>query len=627
MAEKHSSRPAGGREGDFSELTDWTITDIATAPKTAPEGGKVLYPRPDYKSWLESDRSEPIPTGVVRESIEDRLAAERAAATEAREEMNTEKRRELNRAIGEVTIRAFENVPAREKINHPTRVRTEKDEIARSRRAEEKESDTEIRLRRQMKESNKYDNSFSNSRKMAVAEAKANLPIAEVAKQSIETDRATESAEVRAEELYNYYEDNFAKNAPKWASFGVSSLLEKGIINPPTDSLLRSGFWAREEDRIHERIDPENTFSMEAIDSESDLKVRVSKDLIKEKAQELSENELSRAKRNGILHSIYTGARIDSRSGKIVYSVPVERGDAVVNFMKENGLEPDSEKARLSSHNGFIGIVESIKDDKTASEQGFKALDWYFDTFGYKKHMDEFLDIMDAYQEQADKSFGEKLDEYLSHRKELEEWQKQQLPKQDETISALADAKSVSHDEFITFLQENMASTDDEEMFPEQDFNNEGRKSNSYIIKAKSEHPSSTEKCTKAMEQLERIRELDPSASYAIGTVFEADPVNKDKENAQEYALIRFGYNGFNNIIAVHIGNSSRAMFAWRGKTGEDADGWRDHFRNSSIRNRSNEVKRYICRGYGEKGFLALDAQWDRIWKYLNSPDKTSEVA
>lgn len=37
MAEKIPDRPAGGRESDFGELNDWTITDIATAPKTAPE--------------------------------------------------------------------------------------------------------------------------------------------------------------------------------------------------------------------------------------------------------------------------------------------------------------------------------------------------------------------------------------------------------------------------------------------------------------------------------------------------------------------------------------------------------------------------------------------------------------
>ncbi len=318
---------------------------------------------------------------------------------------------------------------------------------------------------------------------------------------------------------------------------------------------------------------------------------------------------------------------VDGRSGKIIYSIPSERGDEVVEFMKENGVNLDSKKVQLMSHNGFIGIVEAIKNDKKATEKGFRALDWYFDTFGYKERMDEFMDTMDAYQEFADKSFGNKLDEYLAHRKELEEWQKRQLPKQEEAISALADAKNVTYEEFIAFLRENMAgesADEDVDVFPIPDMND--RKGN-HVATTKSEHPSSTEKCTKAMEELGKIREIDPNASYAIGTVFERDSSGNGKQKAQDYVLIRFGYNGFNNVIAAHIGNSSKAMFCWRGKTGDDADGWREYFRNSSIRNRSTEVERFICRGYGEKGFLALNDQWNRIWNYLNSPDKEYKTA
>lgn len=150
MVEKIPNRPTGGREGDFAELNDWTITDIATSPKTAPEdrknaeaeitrrkeagtynpdeapqevrsdllshgysvkNGKVLYPKPDYKSWLASDRSDPMPRGIVRESIEDRLEAERREAAKAREAINAERRREFDRAAGEAAIRAFKNAP------------------------------------------------------------------------------------------------------------------------------------------------------------------------------------------------------------------------------------------------------------------------------------------------------------------------------------------------------------------------------------------------------------------------------------------------------------------------------------------------------------------------------------
>lgn len=655
MTEKLSNRPAGGREGDFGELNDWTITDIATAPKTAPEdrknaeaeiarreeagtydpdnapqevrsdllshgygveNGKVLYPKPEYKSWLESDRTEPIPRGVVRESIADRLETERQEAVEAREAMNAEQRREFNRAAGEATIRAFENTSTREKINHPYRFSSEKDDLARQRRAEEKARDIEIDSRRETKESNKYDNNFLNAEKIAESEARANLPIAEVT-QAVERERDPESAEARAEKLYNFYEENFSKNAPRWISFGVSSLLEKGVVNPPTDSLLRSGFWSREEDRVHERIDPDDDLSVETIDAEADLKTRVSRDLIEEKAETIPEDELSGAKRDGMLYAIYSGARIDSRSGKIVYSIPSERGKEVVDFMQKNGLDPNSEKLQLMSQNGFIGVMDAIKDDKKATEKGFETLDWYFDTFGYEKHMDEFMETMNEYGEESDQAFRDKFDEYLAHRKELMEWNEQKPRKEDEAIASLADSEKVTYDDLISYLYENMSENGEIDVFPLPDMND--RKGNR-APRVKGSHPSSIEKCTKAKAEIEKIREIDPNADFLIGTVFEENSEGKKIEK-RDYALVRFGYNNFNNVIAIHIGNDSRAIFAWRGKTGEDADAWRNIFR-SSIRGRDPSIKRFTSKGYSKRGVLALDAQWDRIWSYLNSPEK-----
>ena len=656
MVEKIPNRPAGGREGDFSELNDWTITDIATAPKTAPEdrknaeaeiarreeagtynpdeapqevrsdllshgygveNGKVLYPKPEYKSWLASDRSEPIPRGVVRESIEDRLEAERQEAAKAREAINVERRREFDRVAGEAAMRAFEDTPTREKINHPPRFTTEKDELSRERETEKKTTDIEIASRRKMKELNKYDNDFLNSERIATAEARANMPLAEVADRPTERVRNLESIEARAEKLYNFYEDNFPKNAPRWVSFGVSSLLEKGIVDPPTDSLLRSGFWAREEDRIHERIDPDDALSMETIDAEADLKMRVSRDLIGERADAMSEDDLRNAKRDGLLYAIYSGARIDNRSGKIVYSIPSERGKEVIDFMQKNGLDPNSEKLQLMSQNGFIGVMDAIKDDKKATEKGFEALDWYFDTFGYEKHMDEFMETMSEYGEESDQAFRNKFDEYLTHRKELMEWKEQRPRKEDEAIATLADSEKVTYDDLMSYLQENMSGNGEVDVFPLPDMND--RRGNR-APKIKGDHPSSTEKCTKAKAEIERIREIDPSADFLIGTVFERNTEGK-KARKLDYALIRFGNNTFNNVIAIHIGNDSRAVFAWRGKTGEDADAWRDIWR-SSIRGRNPDIKRFTCKGYSERGILALNAQWDRVWKYLNSPEK-----
>jgi len=542
------------------------------------DGGELLYPTEEYNDWLRNREGKP-PKDVVRESISNHLRQKMAEAIIKTYELNHEGRhhgKPTNRPVTQSAAPAY--------------------------RPKEREP---------------------------LGEQKPLGKPFEVAppNQSAENAHAPESVEERAEELYNEYAENFSETAPKWASFGVSSLLEEGIIDPPTDSLLRRGFWYCEQNTIHERIDLEKQCSNKTIDTEFDLKTRVDKDLIDSRYNELSGDELHDAKRKGLLRAIYSGARVDSRTGKIYYSIPSERNNEITKFIAETEIDLNDPNIQSMSRNGFIGILEAIKDDKKATKKGFMALDWYFDTFGYGQHMDEFINTMDAYQECADKLFGEKLNEYLAQKEEFKQWQEQQPSKQGEAISALADARNVTQQEFISFLMRNMDRTDeggDVSMFPTQDTNNP---KNHHITNVSGAHPASNEKCKKAKDELEEILEIDPNASYAIGTVFERNSSGKIKEKSQDYALIRFGYNGFNNVIAIHIGDDSKAIFCWRGKTGDDADGWRNYFRNASIRTRDTAVKRFICRGYGKKGFSALDDQWSRIWSYLSSPDKNTDKA
>ena len=114
--------------------------------------------------------------------------------------------------------------------------------------------------------------------------------------------------------------------------------------------------------------------------------------------------------------------------------------------------------------------------------------------------------------------------------------------------------------------------------------------------------------------------------TYAIGTVFESDEKGKRGEK-EDYIIACFENNESNNVIAIHIGKKSRAMFCWRGELGDDKEAWREYFRNSSIRNRSDEVKRFVCHGYNKEGFVALDRQWGRIWAYLNGANRGEPVA
>ena len=610
--EKLSNRPAGGREGDFDELSDWTITDIATSQKSSPEdrqnaeaeiarreeagtynpdeasrevredllshgygavNGKVLYPKPEYKAWLESDRSTPIPSGVVRESIEDRLELEKQEASKTREAIDADSRRASNRATGEAAVEAFVNAPIMEKIYHPSQKSAKKDETSRERKAKKKAADVEIASRRKMKEFKKYDNSFLDSKKIAVSEARANLPLVEVVEQS---NKRIRDPQASANRLYNYYENDFSKKAPRWISSGIVSKLEKGEVNPSTAQLVLSGFWAREGEKIHERINPDDVFSTEAIDAESHLKIRVAKDLIAERIREINDDEIRDAKRDGLLHAIESGARIDSRSGKPVYSIPFEQGNEVIGLMKEVGINPDAneedKKLLMASYQGFANIIEAIKTNDKETEKGFKTLDWYFDTFNYKEKIGDFLDVMDAFQENADDNWTAKLEDYLDTRDEIKKYLKQLEQK---PIPQLTQVEEISQEE-LTKIYENLVKSiagqpATLQLFPDIErypvYNHTG------AVLPVNLPPTSVQKLGKIVTEFASIKAFDPNANIYKGVFVDSN--NKSKQ----YMIIRYGMRNSNIAIAAPIENlSNDASYVWIGQTGENRDGWMEAF-------------------------------------------------
>ena len=46
-------------------------------------------------------------------------------------------------------------------------------------------------------------------------------------------------------------------------------------------------------------------------------------------------------------------------------------------------------------------------------------------------------------------------------------------------------------------------------------------------------------------------------------------------------------------------------------------DGWKEYFKNSSIRTRDTEVIRYQCNGYSKDPVDAINREWDRIERDL----------
>ena len=709
MAEQITGRPEGGREGDFSELNDWTVTDIATAPHTSPEDrqnakaeiarrkeegtyspedstqntqsdlldngygvqeGKITYPTAEYKEFMNSDRSGEVPTGVVRESLEDRIKNAEALP-------KIEDQQAMGQLVNEVEPESFDNDNQSDneedlynewgfniddsnfKKNLKTRPTSttrahkklldEFDKRAAASMAEEKpeaiakenapveeekpvetpatkiaitapEVDAEEKAFDEAEQAYKdwgFDVDEPRRERMIKTTEKAKKAPAEHA------EKAPESIEERIEKAYNYYNNNFSKDAIKWATYGVSTLLERGLTDIPKNAFISEGFAVREEGRIHERIDPENEYTEETLEGEHALKGNVQRDIISKRADELSNEDLLKAKHDGTLYAIYSGVRKEQLTEKPIFSIQSESGDDVIKMMKESGLNPNDEGIRSMSYNGFLNIVDAIKDDSKSTEQGFKTLDWYVDTFKYQKHMHDLMAEAEERSEE-DSLFKEKLDEYLNYRfkSEKEEAEKDLKLVKSREQKAIAKSKPIEYKKLIDYLESNLIQEGNHDIFEAGNIN---YKTGAYanLPKSFSSSPSLRERSAFALEQVEMIKNLDPDADFRYSRVYDSTEENKeDGEREATHIIIRFGYNENNNVIAVPVSDKSRYMYVWKGKTGNDRDAWMPIFEGSS-RNRDDSVKAKMCKGYTKEGVEALRREWERVWDHLGGVPST----
>ena len=506
----------------------------------------------------------------------------------------------------------------REKIRRPIRVKTNQDIEIVERENNKKDRDLEREKRRLFKSENRYDANYADSSKQKTAEKKADLPFYE------DSDRVRSEVRIDTKENFdrvlNRAGERLSRHLDEYYVEGAMDDLAHGKLSINPRGFVADGFRKIESSDIEQNLVDEQKEAFW-----HDIKT----DVLPERIGEWESNieNIKEAEKEALLKALKRGASVErtslDKSEEVRLALPIlEHGDGgLQNFMREYSLDPESQSVQMDSHEGFIGIVEAIKNNGEISK-GFRALDWYFDTFRYQEHLEEFFDTMDAYQAQSDRAFRIKLKEYLNYRKEIAEWEKQQ-PKQEEAdLSSLADAEEVAQDELFEFLENNMHSESEEEIFKYKNLN---RTRKNHEKRKKANWPSSEEKCEKALEEIKEIIKMDPNATYYRGTVFRNDSYGNPKEHP--YVIIRFGNKdlGLNNVIAIPVGDESRAMFYWRGETGDDPDGWKKYFKDTSIRNRDTSVKRCMCHGYSEKGYLALDAQWERVWKYLNSPKKSAE--
>lgn len=445
-----------------------------------------------------------------------------------------------------------------------------------------------------------------------------------------------------------HYEAEFENHIYDWVSTGVSQTLAEGRfddnikadwankgfdtkdIQVNTDShYAQRGFSTLEKDKIRQDLGLNGNDSYEAFQAERAVTNAINHD-IANTIEAVDPDELDRARLDGVLRNVRTGAKItkDEFGEKVHFLIPPENKRNAWIFMSNMGLNfveyKEGSETVEASHEGFANIVKVIsecKDEKTR-ETGFGMLDWYFDSFRFGEHMADFTsDMMGHYAEES-KAWKDTYDEYTERRGEYKEFYEQQ-----KKVPDMVSVEQISEEEFYKIMSEenddNLSQQGVITLRKKDRLYNAGRGG----ISIETPHRSSETqsfipaglKRKKLLEEYQGIKAIDKDA-----TVYRAMFEEKSGK-LKQYIGLRFGMRGKNIIIFAPIQEaSSDASYIWVGETGTDRDGWKSAFMNQDNDN-TTRAKNSIKHD-GEIGVHSHKANkkyqldgvqnmWYNIWK------------
>ncbi|MBO4812889.1 hypothetical protein J5491_01950 [Candidatus Saccharibacteria bacterium] len=660
MAEKLPKRPIEASDNDFDGLDDWTVTDIATAKNTNPkdrqnaeaeiarreaagefdidnypedavhdvqqdflvhgygvnEEGEILYPTDEYREYMENGFEGKAPE-VAREALSDRARKATASAVAETREKVKQEQKEINEANNKSYVEDYLDSEDSffEAMKRDENKKAVKPEKPRGNKNKDKGHKKEMR-----------EHEFEKERiNVTPREVQENLTTKEEYVEHEKTpaekmERALDVAEFR---LNKHMDDYYVLGAMKSLADGDLAINPRGFI--------KDGFKEAEGKDLENKI---NEDQVEEFWQDFTL------DSVNEKAAEWSvdEEKLHDAEKRALMSSIALGAFVEHTSldepEKLRIALPIEQhGDgALQSFMEKNGVEleqggessAEAEAVRDASFQGFANIVEAIKDNPDFTEEGFKALDWYFDNFKYgnKTNLDQFMGAMDAYEEISDDAWSKKLEEYFDSRKEIRDYFERQKKQE---IPTLAEVEKITEEDLNKMYEDMLAQMERDSavlgipyIFPRIErfpiYNHTG------AVPPVNMPPTSAQKLGKVVQEFTSIKATDPFANvYKV--VFQ-DSNNKNKD----YIVLRYGVKNSNVAIAVPISNRSNdAAYVWIGQTGSNPDGWQDAFvkdPNSPLyaskyqaRQRDDvRVHNHIA-AMKTRGMNATDNMWYNIYK------------
>lgn len=434
MSEQIKNNIDGFYRAKPEDLDDATLAEIATSPQSSSHNQELAI---DEISKREETGSYDLD----------------ASLEESQEESSRGREQDAIAGKNTLNVTSFldnlAEMPSYEKIKSQKLPQTEAEIETSSREKQKVSKEQEIDARRMEKSENRYDANYSNLEKQQLAEEKANLPIYESDISDNETglennnsiERALDKASFR---LKKHINDYYIDGAVDSLSHGELAINPKGFIE--------NGFIEDEgkdiEAGLSEKQKPEFW---------SDFKTGEMSDEI---TKWNSIENIEKAEQEALFTALEEGAYLEQTSldepEKLRLSLPInEYGDGgLQKFMKEHGVDPESKEAKQSSYEGFIGIIEAIKNNEEFKSDGFKALDWYFDNFNYNEGLtdrDGFLDRIRGYESTADYAWTSTLLDYLKTRPEYQKSEEE--AKSDERKIEMAESiervQPIEPDDFV----------------------------------------------------------------------------------------------------------------------------------------------------------------------------------
>lgn len=453
-------------------------------------------------------------------------------------------------------------------------------------------------------------------------------------------DQTTDALDRNAAKTYEYYEKHPAEAAKEWTMNGVVAELKRGQFDLPEEQVMYAGLWDDRES-ILERIDPDGIFGHESIQAETDVKLALARYILDENPPRLTPEALKKARRAGIEKAVAIGAEVDPWRHKATFTMPVDKADELKHFMLSNGVDPEantleSEDLRLESYDGFFNIVRAMAEDPKSVEEGKKRLDWYYDTFGYRKHLDEFMTAFDSFRNESDVETQKILDDYRNQHPDGKRWQQfwsqfSMLDLQGISGAVPVGGKGVAQiDALIKTI-----SGGSEEMFPDEGFFKNWSPMGGSPDTTDLTDPRvrsfkqrlRRDRCNVAVQKAKEILVAHPDANINVAKISRNTDTDDLGQPLNPFAVqsARYGNNNriyvtveyetetedegittkLNNVIAMPVTGEYAAVYAWCGM-----GDWRPFF-TGSIRSHGRMIFRHVAHDYTNRGMDSLQREME----------------